>query len=112
MEENYFTYDAAANLMLAYRTLCDLKKIAHDSNIDTVSMISEELNGTLTFFIPGVSNKLGGYHVTDILTEEKSIFEQKIADFKAYWEGLMQKENETKAGRIAALKAELAKLEA
>ena len=111
MENNNYTYDAAANLMLAFRTLCDLEKIAHDTNLRSISMITEEKNGELTFFIDGARTPNGEYMVTDIMTEEESIFAQKIAAFKAYWTELMAKEKDTNASRIAALKAELAKLE-
>ena len=45
------------------------------------------------------------------MTEEASIFAQKIEVFKAYWVNLMQETKDTNAARIAALKAELAKLE-
>lgn len=111
MENNNYTYDAAANLMLAFRTLCDLEKIAHDTNLRSVSMITEEKNGNLTFFIDGVRSNGTDYIVTDIMTEEESIFAQKIAAFKAYWEQIMAKEKDAHTARIAALKAELAKLE-
>jgi len=111
MENNNYTYDAAANLMLAFRTLCDLEAVAKKSNLLPVSMITEEKNGRLTFFLPDVKTADGEYEVTDITTEEASIFAQKIEVFKAYWAGIMAKEADTHAARIAALKAELAKLE-
>ena len=111
MENNNYTYDAAANLMLAFRTLCDLEDVAKKSNLYTVSMITEEKNGRLTFFLPDVKNENDEYEVTDITTEEASIFAQKIEVFKAYWLKFMQEAKDTNAARIAALKAELAKLE-
>lgn len=111
MENNNYTYDAAANLMLAFRTLCDLEAVAKKSNLYTVSMITEEKNGRMTFFLPDVKTANGEHEVTDITTEEASIFAQKIEVFKAYWAGVMANEADTHAARIAALKAELAKLE-
>ena len=110
MEQNY-TYDAAANLMLAFRTLCDLEAIAHANHLDSVSMITEENDGKFTFFINGVPTEPNAYRVTDITTEEASIFAQKIEVFKDYWTDIMQKEKESNTAKIAALKAELAKLE-
>lgn len=111
MEHNGLSYDAAANLMLAYRTLCDLEKVAHENNISSVSMITEEDGGEVSFFIRGISCPGGAYHVTDIETEDASIFAQKIKVFRAYWTKLMAKEKESNTARIAELKAELAKLE-
>lgn len=112
MENNNYTYDAAANLMLAFRTLCDLERVAHEDKLRAISMITEEHNGRLTFFLESVKTTVPCDHeVTDIMTEEASIFAQKIAAFKAYWEQIMAKEKATNAGRIAALKEELAKLE-
>lgn len=111
MENNNYTYDAAANLMLAFRTLCDLEQVAKDCNLRTCSMITEEQNGRLTFFLSDIATKGDVYRVPDIMTEEASIFAQKIEVFKAYWVNLMQETKDTNAARIAALKAELAKLE-
>ena len=110
MENNNYTYDAAANLMLAYRTLCDLEKVAHENNLPSVSMITEEGCGKVSFFLSGVNCGMN-YCVTHIETEDASIFAQKIEVFKAYWVKLMQETKDTNAARIAALKAELAKLE-
>lgn len=111
MENNNYTYDAAANLMLAFRTLCDLEDVAKDCNLRTCSMITEEQNGRLTFFLTDIATSGDVYRVPDIMTEEASIFAQKIEVFKAYWVNLMQEAKDTNAARIAALKAELAKLE-
>lgn len=112
MEHNGLSYDAAANLMLAFRTLCDLEKVAREKAVPSVSMITEENNGELSFFVRGIpTSKPDEFCVTDIMTEDASIFEQKIATFKAYWLDLMTKEKENNAARIAELKAELAKLE-
>lgn len=109
MENNNYTYDAAANLMLAFRTLCDLENVAKDCNLRTCSMITEEQNGRLTFFLSDIATNGDVYRVPDIMTEEASIFAQKIEVFKAYW--VMAKESDTHAARIAALKEELARLE-
>ena len=110
MEHNGLSYDAAANLMLAYRTLCDLEKVAHENSLPSVSMITEEGCGKVSFFLSGV-NCGQNYCVTHIETEDASIFAQKIEVFRAYWENIMAKEKESNATRIAELKAELAKLE-
>ena len=110
MEHNGLSYDAAANLMLAYRTLCDLEKVAHENNLPSVSMITEEGCGKVPFFLSGVNCGMN-YCVTHIETEDASIFAQKIEVFRAYWENIMAKEKESNATRIAELKAELAKLE-
>ena len=111
MESNNYTYDAAANLMLAFRTLCDLEQVAKDCNLRTCSMITEEQNGRLTFFLSDISVNGEVYRVPDIMTEEASIFAQKIEVFKAYWSEIMAKEKDAHTARIAALKEELAKLE-
>lgn len=110
MEHNGLSYDAAANLMLAYCTMQQLEKAAKEYGYRACSLIDVDNDGELYFKVDHVGGEIGRAFLKDINTEEASIFAQKIEVFRAYWTDLMEKAKEGQNARIAELEAELAKL--
>jgi len=111
MEHNNLTYDAAANLMLAFRVMQDLKATAKACALRPTTMLTDDNDGDFYFYVHDIGAELGRCFLKDITTEEASIFAQKAEVFRTYWTELMHNAKDTNAAKIAALKAELAKLE-
>ena len=110
MEHNGLSYDAAANLMLAFRTLQHLTQIAKANGYEPTGLIDED--GQLYFNLQHTVGVMGRpCFLRDIDTEDASIFAQKAEVFRAYWENFIGDKRNADAKRISELKEELAKLE-
>ena len=106
------TYDASANLMLAFRLLNDLSDLAKENGFTPVGLIDEQNGGQLYFNLSGTAGAIGSpCFLRGITTEDNAAFAEKAEAFKVAWDEFITNKKTSVDMRIKELKAELAELE-
>ena len=111
MDHN-LTYDASANLMLAFRLLNDLSEVAKENGFTPGGLIDEQNGGQLYFNLSGTVGAVGGpCFLRGITTENNEDFAEKAESFRIAWVDFITNKKTSVDMRIKELKAELAELE-
>lgn len=99
------------NVATAYATMISLERIAKANGLKSVASIGPEGDGQLFFMICNLECPDCGHFLSGIDTTDQEDFAFKADAFGAGWTAFIQDQASERDQKIAALKAELEKLE-
>lgn len=101
-----------ASLATAYLTLVILRQRAEAKGLTYYHAIHTDHDGQIFFSLSATASPDAGIHfLRGINTTDPVIFEEKAKEFLDLWSKRIEDEGSSRERRIAALKAELARLE-